>query len=127
MRKSMAEFKRKFWYFFGAVLFLTGFFSVLKSPDNWGRALLITLAQAAVGLVVLPWMLRQLSTFSQPWRLFFLLLPLVPLALHVKLQTPLSGLMIIILWAVFIYNYLWQVEVRAAFRGQHRAELRAAA
>jgi branched-chain amino acid transport system permease protein len=127
MHKSMAEFKRKFWYFFGAVLFLTGFFSVLKSPDDWVAALLIMLAQAAVGLVLFPWMLRQLSAFSQPWRLFFLLLPPIFLALHIKLHTPLSGLMIIVLWAVFIYNYLWQAEVRAAFRGQHRAELRAAA
>jgi branched-chain amino acid transport system permease protein len=118
LRKSMGEFKRKFWYFFAATLFFTGFFSVLKAPDTWVTILLLTLGQAAVGLLLFPWMLRQLSTFSQAWRMVFLVLPLVPLALHIALHTSLSGLMIIVLWAVFIYNYLWQAEVRHAFHGR---------
>jgi branched-chain amino acid transport system permease protein len=123
MHKSMAEFKRKFWYFFAAVLCLTAFFNILKAPEAWATTLLITLAQAAVGFLVLPLMLRQLSTFSQTWRYIFLAFPLLPLALHIMLHTPLSGLTIIILWAVFIYNYLWQADVREAFRGQHHAAL----
>jgi branched-chain amino acid transport system permease protein len=127
MRKSMAEFKRKFWYFFAAMLVFSGFFMILKAPEMWLTTLLITLVQAVIGVLLFPWMLRQLSTFAQGWRLVFLVFPLVPLALHILLQTPLSGLMLIVLWAVFIYRYLWQAEVREAFRGQHHAELQLAA
>jgi hypothetical protein len=71
-------------------------------------------------------MLRQLNTFAPLWRLVFLLFPLLPLALHIALHTPLSGLMIVVLWAVFIYNYLWQAEIRAAFGPRHRAALHTA-
>jgi branched-chain amino acid transport system permease protein len=126
IRKSMAEFTRKFWYFFAAVLVFSGFFMILKAPDAWATTLWRTLAQAVVGVLLFPWMLRQLSTFAQGWRLVFLILPLVPLALHIMFHTPLSGLMIIVLWTVFIYRYLWQAEVREAFRGQHHAELQPA-
>jgi hypothetical protein len=67
-------------------------------------------------------MLRQLNTFAQVWRIIFLVFPLLPLALHIALHTPLSGLMIVVLWAVFIYNYLWQAEIREAFgQPQHVA------
>jgi branched-chain amino acid transport system permease protein len=126
VHKSMGEFRRKFWYFFAAMLFFTGFFNVLKAPDTWLSTLILTLIQAAVGFAILPWMLRQLSTFSQFWRVVFLVLPLVPLALHMQLHTPLSGLMIIVLWTVFIYNYLWQAEVRQAFHRQPHAAVSAA-
>jgi branched-chain amino acid transport system permease protein len=126
MRKSMAEFKRKFWSFFAAMLVFSGFFMILKAPETWVVTLLITLAQAAIGVLLFPWMLRQLSTFAQGWRVVFLVFPLVPLALHIMLQTPLSGLMLIVLWTVFIYRYLWQAEVREAFRGRHHAELQPA-
>ena len=84
MRKSMAEFKRKFWYFFAAVLVFSSFFMILKAPEMWVRTLLFTLAQAVVGVLLFPWMLRQLSTFAQGWRLVFLVFPLVPLALHIS-------------------------------------------
>ena len=40
MRKSMAEFKRKFWYFFVGMLVFSGFFMILKAPEMWGRTLL---------------------------------------------------------------------------------------
>ena len=123
MRKSMAEFKRKFWYFFVGMLVFSGFFMILKAPEMWGRTLLLTLLQAVVGVLVFPWMLRQLSTFAPLWRWVFLVFPLAPLALHIMLHTPLSGLMVIVLWTVFIYSYLWQAEVRQAFRGQRQAEL----
>ena len=68
-------------------------------------------------------MLRQLKTLAQIWQIIFLVFPLLPLALHIALSTPLSGLMIVVLWAVFIYNYLWQAEIREAFRQPHRAAL----
>jgi len=51
-----------------------------------------------------------------------LLLPVGPLAVHILLGTPPSGLMIIVLWAVFIYSYLWRADVRAAFRDRLAAE-----
>jgi hypothetical protein len=71
-------------------------------------------------------MLRQLNTLAQVWRVIFLVFPLLPLALHIALHTPLSGLMIVVLWAVFIYNYLWQAEIREAFGQPHRAALETA-
>jgi hypothetical protein len=68
-------------------------------------------------------MLRQLTTFAPAWRAVFLCFPVVPLALHLMLHTPLSGLMIVILWAVFIHSYLWQAEVREAFAQPHHMGL----
>jgi hypothetical protein len=120
----MDEFRRKFWYFFGAALFFTGFFSLLKAPEAWLSVLLLTAGQAVVGLALFPWMLRQLTTFAPAWRAVFLLFPVVPLALHITLHTPLSGLMIVVLWAVFIHSYLWQAEIREACSQLHRLDLR---
>jgi len=126
VRKAMGEFRRKFWYFFAATLFFTGFFRILQAPDTWVATLLLTAAQAVVGTVLCAWMLRQLNTLAQVWRILFLLFPLLPLALHIALQTPLSGLMIVVLWAVFIYNYLWQAEIREAFGRPYGAALETA-
>jgi branched-chain amino acid transport system permease protein len=126
LRKVMDEFRRKFWYFFSATLFFTGFFSLLKAPESWVSTLLLTVGQAVVGSGLFLWMLRQLTTFAPAWRVVFLLFPLVPLALHIVLHTPLSGLMIIVLWAVFIHSYLWQAEVREAFAQPHHKGLRTA-
>jgi hypothetical protein len=142
VRKTMGEFNRKFWYFFATTLFFTGFFRLLQAPDTWVTTLLLTAAQAILGVLLFPWMLRQLNTFSPQWRVVFLLFPVVPLALHTVgllalprvLQalhiavpaafhlevTPLSGVMIVVLWAVFIYNYLWQAEIREAFGQPHQ-------
>ena len=117
LRKSMAELRRKFWYLFTAVLVFTGFFLMLKAPERWSTTLLVTLGQAVIGALLFPWMLRRLGTFARGWRLAFLLLPIAPLAVHIALGTPPSGLMIVILWAVFIHTHLWRAEVRAAFRG----------
>ena len=126
VHKIMAEFRYKFWYFFAATLFFTGFFRVLQAPDTWLTTVLLSVAQAAVGAVLCPWMLRRLATFAQVWRIVFLLFPLLPLALHIALHTPPSGLMIVVLWAVFIYNYLWQAEIRAAFGQPQRAAVHTA-
>jgi branched-chain amino acid transport system permease protein len=122
VRKSMAEFARKFWYLFAATLVFTGFFLILKSPGTWMRTLLITLGQAVLGALLFPWMLRRLATLAPGWRLVFLLLPVAPLALHILIHTPPSGLLIVILWAVFIHMHLWRGEVRAAFRGDHHPD-----
>jgi len=126
VRKAMGEFSRKFWYFFAATLFFTGFFRILQAPDTWVATLLLTAAQAVVGAVLCAWMLRQLNTFAQVWRIIFLVFPLLPLALHIALLTPLSGLMIVVLWAVFIYSYLWQTEIREAFGQPYRAAIETA-
>jgi len=123
MRKTMAEFRRKFWYFFVAMLVFSGFFLTLKSPATWVTTLLFTLGQALIGGLLFPWMLRQLSTLAEGWRLVFLLFPIAPLAVHILLRTPLSGLMIVLLWAVCIHAQLWRPDVRAAFRGRHSAHL----
>ena len=122
IRKSMAEFTRKFWSLFVATLVFTGFFLVLKSPGTWMTTLLITLGQAVIGVLLFPWMLRRLAALAPGWRLVFLLVPAVPLALHILLRTPPSGLLIVILWAVFIHTHLWRSEVRAAFRDHHHPE-----
>jgi hypothetical protein len=120
LRKSMAEFRRKFWYLFVASLVFSGFFLVLKSPEQWVSTLLVTLAQAAAGALLFPWMLRRLGALMQGGRLAFLLLPLVHLGLHIWLRTPPSGLMIVVLWGVLIHAYLWRAEVRDAFRARAR-------
>jgi hypothetical protein len=126
VRKAMGEFSRKFWYFFAAALFFTGFFRMLQAPDTWRATLLLTAAQAVAGAGLCAWMLRQLNTFAQVWRIIFLVFPLLPLALHIALHTPLSGLMIVVLWAVFIYSYLWQPEIREAFGQPYGAALETA-
>lgn len=126
VRKAMAEFRRKFWYFFAATLFFTGFFRLLQAPEIWLSTVFLTTAQTVVGAVLCAWMLHRLNTFAPLWRLAFLLFPLLPLALHIALHTPLSGLIIVVLWGVFIYNYLWQAEIRAAFGQQHRTALHTA-
>jgi hypothetical protein len=123
VRKAMAEFSRKFWYFFAATLFFTGFFRILQAPDTWMATVLLTAAQAVVGALLCAWMMRQLNTLAQVWRVVFLVFPLLPLGLHIALHTPLSGLMIVVLWAVFIYYYLWQSEIREAFGQPQRAAL----
>jgi hypothetical protein len=123
VRKAMGEFNRKFWYFFTATLFFTGFFRLLQAPDTWVATLLLTAVQAVLGAGLCAWMLRRLNTFAQVWRIVFLIFPVLPLALHIALHTPLSGLMIVVLWAVFIYNYLWQAEIREAFCQPHRPAL----
>jgi branched-chain amino acid transport system permease protein len=142
MRKIMAQFARKFGLFFAATIVLTAFFSTLLAPgswllsEEWEFALAEpitwgivprTLAQIAMGLILLPPLLRGLRTFSQACRLLLLGFPILPLALHIYLGTPLSGLLIVVLWSVFIYTNLLQTDVRQAFSRAQRADLRAAA
>jgi branched-chain amino acid transport system permease protein len=122
LRKAMAEFRRKFWYFFVAMLVFTTFFLILKAPAAWATTLLAAAGQAVVGVLLFPWMLRRLGTLAPGWRVAFLLFPIVPLAVHLLLRTPPSGLLIVVLWAVFIHVHLWRADVRAAFRDRRHPE-----
>jgi hypothetical protein len=70
--------------------------------------------------------LRGLKAFSPLSRFLVLLFPLLPLALHIYLRTPLSGIMIAALWAVFVYTNLLRADVRQAFRQPYRTDLRVA-
>jgi hypothetical protein len=141
MRKVVNEFARKFWYFFYAMLFFTAFFSILQAPDSWWTSaewefawgelytwgiVPRTLVQGVVGLLIIPPLLRGLKAFSPLARFLTLLFPILPLALHIYLRTPLSGIMITALWAVFVYTNLLRVDVRQAFRQPYRTDLRVA-
>ena len=121
--KIMGEFRRKFWSFFVAMLFFTGFFHLLQKPEAWRAILLVTAGQAVLGGAFCTWLLRQLGTFRQLWRGCCLLLPLAFFGLHIVLRTPLSGLMIVVLWAVFVCSYLLQAEIREAFGARRQALL----
>src|SRR5262249_15121369 len=81
VQKGMAEFSRKFWYFFAAALFFTGFFRLLQAPETWLATVLLTAAQALVGALLCAWMLRQLNTFAPLWRGASLPFPPLPLSL----------------------------------------------
>jgi branched-chain amino acid transport system permease protein len=141
MRKVVHEFARKFWYFFSAWLFFTAFFSILRSPDSWWISaewefswselftwgiVPRTLVQGVIGLLIIPPLLRGIKAFSPLAWFLVLLFPIFPLALHIYLQTPLSGIMITALWAVFVYTNLLRADVRQAFRRPHRTALRVA-
>jgi branched-chain amino acid transport system permease protein len=140
MQKTMREFSRKLWYFFAGALFFTAFFRILHDPATWWLGpeepwtladpltwgvVPSTLAQAVVGAIIFAPLLRGLRAFAPTCRWFLLLFPVLPLALHLYLHTPLSGLMIVLLWGVFVYSYLLQADVRRAFRRAQRAALRA--
>jgi branched-chain amino acid transport system permease protein len=142
MRKIMDQFARKFWYFFAAAMLLTALFSLLLAPESWliseewefelanpitWGIVPQTLAQIVIGVIIFPPLLRGLKAFSQLCRLLLLIFPVLPLALHIYLGTPLSGLLIVVLWGVFVYTNLLQTDVRQAFRQPRRTELRAAA
>jgi branched-subunit amino acid ABC-type transport system permease component len=141
MQKIIDQFVRKFWLFFAATIVLTAFFSILLEPGSWliskewefalaepitWGILPRTLAQLIIGLILFPPLLRGLRAFSSICRWLLLVFPVLPLALHIYLGTPLSGLMIVVLWSVFIYTNLLQTDVRQAFNRSHRTELRAA-
>lgn len=126
VQKTMGEFRRKFWAFFVAMLCFTGFFHLLQAPEAWMAIASVTAAQGVVGGGLAAWLLRQLRTFRPVWRCLFLLLPLMFFGLHIVLQTPLSGLMIVVLWGVFVYHYLLQANIRDAFGPQRQAVLHTA-
>jgi len=114
--KTLRQFRRKSWMFFGGALLFTTFFSILHTPAAWllPRARVFdllslptwgivpcTLLQLAVGGSLLWLLLRRADRFNAIDGLLLLALPVAALALHVWLSTPLSGLLIVLLWVVF--------------------------
>ncbi len=130
MAKLMAQFVRKSWYFFpGAVLF-TGFFAFLQTPDSWlfsedwdfevlslitWGVVPSTVLQGVVGGAVLWWLLGGLRTYQPLSRWLLLGLPVLMLVLHIYLETPLSGLLVVTLYAIYSFYALFQADVRQAF------------
>jgi hypothetical protein len=117
--------------FFLGALFFTTFFSILNSPDAWllakGRqfALLsiatwgivpIALLQLLVGAAVLGLLLRRVDRFNRIDGLLLVALPIAAFALHIHLGTPLSGLLIVLLWVVFTLYSLGQADLRRGYR-----------
>lgn len=140
-RKIMQEFSRKFWYFFWATLFFTGLFSLLQAPETWllasDEAFLLVdqrtwgivpclLGQMILGGLLFLSLLRGLRHFSPGSRAALFFVPLLFLALNIYLSTPLSGILVVALWGVFVYSNLLRADVRQAFRRQNRVALRPA-
>ncbi len=141
MRKWVLTFSRKFWFFFAGVLVFTAFFSILAQPSSWWISeewefeltnlitwgiIPRTIVQAIIGGIVFSLLLRGVRAFSPISRLLMLLGSLAPLALHLYLGTPLSGVLISALLVLFVYLNLLHADLKAAFGPQQRAELRTA-
>ncbi len=131
LAKMMRQFRRKSWMFFGGALLFTTFFAVLHTPAAWllPRARIFdlfslptwgivpcALLQLAVGGALLWLLLRRADRFNRIDGLLLLALPIAFLALHVWLATPLSGLLIALLWVVFTVYSLSQADFRRAWR-----------
>ncbi len=129
--KLLRQFRRKSWMFFGGALLFTTFFAVLHSPGAWllPRARefvpfsLVTwgivpcaLLQLVVGGSALWWLLRRADRFNRIDAALLLALPVAALVLHVYLGTPLSGLLIVLLWVIFTIYSLCQADFRRAYR-----------
>ncbi len=132
MGKLMAQFTRKSWLFFGVAMIATGLFAVLQAPDSWLISedwdfelfSLITWGivprtafQVVVFGAILWWLLRGIRPYNQLYRWLLLAFTLLILFLHMYLETPLSGLLIVFLWVVYSFYALFQADVRQAFNG----------
>lgn len=129
--KLLRQFRRKSWMFFGGALLFTTFFAVLHSPGAWllprAREFVpfslatwgivpCALLQLVVGGSALWLLLRRADRFNRIDGALLLALPVAALVLHVYLGTPLSGLLIVMLWVVFTLYSLGQPELRRAYR-----------
>jgi branched-chain amino acid transport system permease protein len=129
--KVLRLFRRKSWMFFPGALFFTTFFSILHTPSAWllprGREFALfaltswgivpcALLQLVVGAAVLALLLRRVERFNRIDGVLLLALPVAALALHIHLGTPLSGLLVVLLWIVFTLYSLGQPEFRRAYR-----------
>jgi MFS family permease len=128
--KLLRLFRRKSWMFFlGALLFAT-FFSILQSPGAWlmprtREFALLSLAswgivpcallQLVLGGAALWQLLRRAERFHRLDGALLLALPAVALALHAYLRTPLSGLLILLLWLIVTIYSLCQADFRRAY------------
>jgi len=127
--KMLRLFRRKSWMFFLGALLFTGFFSILQSPGAWlvGKREFVpyalatwgivprTVLQLAVGAGLLWLLLRRADQFRKIDGALLLALPLAALALHAYLATPLSGLLIVLLWVIFTAYSLGQADLRRAY------------
>src|SRR5262245_48411030 len=130
LAKLLSLFRRKSWMFFVGSLVFATFFSILHSPEAWllpkARAFSLlapatwgivpcALVQLAVGVAVLWLLLRHADRFNPINGALLLALPIAALVLHVYLGTPISGLLIVCLWAVYTIYWLCQADVRHAY------------
>jgi hypothetical protein len=111
-------------------LFFTTFFNILNSPDAWllpKRSFALfsiatwgivpaALLQLVVGAAALGLLLRRVDRFNRIDGLLLIGLPIAALALHIHLGTPLSGLLIVLLWVVFTLYSLAQADLRRGYR-----------
>jgi branched-chain amino acid transport system permease protein len=131
LAKALSEFRRKSWMFFLGSLVFTSFFAILHQPTAWLMPRARTFVAwslptwgivpcALLQLVVvggLLWLLlRRADRFERVNGALLLALPIAVLALNVWLGTPLSGLLIVLLWAIFTLYSLGQADVRQAYR-----------
>jgi hypothetical protein len=123
--KMLRLFRRKSWMFFAGALLFTTFFNLLQSPGAWlfanGRELGLgivpcALLQLLLGGGILWLLLRRAERFVRIEGGLLLALPIAAFALHVWLGTPLSGLLVVLLWIVFTVYSLAQPEFRRAYR-----------
>jgi len=108
-----------------------GFFSILQQPGawllprartfvpwslpTWGIVPCALLQLMVIGAIL--WLLlRRADRFERLNGVLLLALPIGVLALNVWLATPLSGLLIVLLWAIFALYTLAQADFRRAYR-----------
>ena len=142
MRKTMNEFARKFWYLFLGSLSFCAFFAILNTPDSWLTSEELnfemfsliswgivprTALQLAVGIGVFAVLVRGVRAYSPLYRWLLLVLCLPVLALNIYLETPLSGLLLVFLWIVYLYFFLNQPDIRLVFHPDSRRELQGGA
>ena len=130
LAKALGEFRRKSWMFFLGSLVFTSFFAILHQPaawlmprartfvawslPTWGVVPCALLQLAVVGAIL--WLLlRRADRFERVNGVLLLALPIGVLALNVWLATPLSGLLIVLLWAIFAVYSLGQADFRHAY------------
>ena len=130
LAKALAEFRRKSWMFFLGSLVFTSFFAILHQPaawlmprartfvawslPTWGIVPCALLQLAVVGAIL--WLLlRRADRFERVNGALLVALPIGVLALNVWLGTPLSGLLIVLLWAIFAVYSLGQADFRHAY------------
>ncbi|MPZ33668.1 MAG: hypothetical protein GEV13_22215 [Rhodospirillales bacterium] len=129
--KLLRLFRRKSWMFLGGALLFTTFFSILQSPGAWllprtrvfepfalatWGIVPCALLQLVVGAAALWLLLRRVDRFNRIDGALLLILPIAALVLHVYLGTPLSGLLIVLLWVIFTVYSLVQADFRRAYR-----------
>jgi len=131
LAKLLSQFRRKSWMFFGGSLVFAGFFSILQQPGawllprartfvpwslpTWGIVPCALLQFMVIGAIL--WLLlHRADRFERLNGVLLLALPIGVLALNVWLATPLSGLLIVLLWAIFALYSLAQADFRRAYR-----------